>query len=55
MEDIICPKCKTWNRPNDNWDFIDGETHSITCSECGKKFEIVIERPIEYYVLGQDN
>lgn len=55
MEDIICPKCENLLQPNSKWDFIDGETHIVTCKDCGKKFKIVIERPIEYHVLGQED
>ena len=51
MEDIICPKCSDVLKPNDGWDFMDGEKHRITCC-CGYQFEIIIERPIEYYIPG---
>lgn len=49
MEDITCPKCNDVLKPNDSWDFVDGEKHKIACS-CGHKFEIIIERAIEYYI-----
>ena len=49
-EEILCPKCDDWNRPDDDWDFIDGETHRVQCRKCKHKFLVVIERPIEYYV-----
>ena len=50
MEDIICPKCEHILEPEDNWDFIDYEEHKVACS-CGHKFVVLIERPIEYYIL----
>lgn len=49
MEDIICSKCSDVLKPDNNWDFMDGEKHRMTCS-CGNQFEIIIERPIEYYI-----
>ncbi len=49
MEDIICPQCNDIIKADDNWDFMDGEKHEMTCS-CGYQFEIAIERPIEYYI-----
>ena len=49
MEDIICPKCSDVIKPDNNWDFMDGENHKIICS-CGHKFVFIIERPIEYYI-----
>ena len=49
MEDIICPQCSNLIKPKDDWDFMDGEKHKITCS-CGRKFVVIIERPIEYYI-----
>jgi|GEM_PF-3415777 len=50
MNDIICPKCNSNIKPDNNWDFSDGEEHKIICC-CGFQFTVVIERPIEYYVL----
>jgi len=50
MEDIICPQCSDVIKPKDNWDFMDGEEHKISCP-CGTQFVVIIERPIEYYVL----
>jgi RNase P subunit RPR2 len=50
MEDIICPKCSDVLKPSDSWDFMDGEEHRVTCS-CGYRFLVIIERPIEYYML----
>lgn len=49
-KEIVCPKCKEIVTPNDNWDFIDGENRTATCPKCKHKFQIIIERPIEYYV-----
>lgn len=49
MEDIICLRCNDVIKPNDNWDFIDGEKQEATCP-CGHKFTVIIERPIEYYI-----
>jgi hypothetical protein len=49
MEDIICPQCNNVIKAEDGWDFIDEEKHKITCS-CGRKFVVIIERPIEYYI-----
>ncbi len=49
MEDIICLQCSNVIRAKDNWGFMDGEEHKITCS-CGRRFQVIIERPIEYYI-----
>jgi len=53
MEDIICPQCSNVIKPEDNWDFMDGEKHKITCS-CGYPFVVIIERPIEYCILDAE-
>lgn len=50
MEDIICPKCGNVVSPGDDWSFIDFEEHEINCP-CGFQFTVIIERPIEYYIL----
>jgi len=50
MEDISCPKCNNVIKPDDKWDFMDGEEHKITCT-CGHRFVIIVERPIEYSIL----
>lgn len=49
MEDIICPKCSDVIKPDNNWDFMDGEEEEVICP-CGHKFLVIIERPIEYYI-----
>ena len=49
MEDIICLQCSNVIKSKDDWDFMDGEKHKITCS-CGHRFIVIIERPIEYYI-----
>ena len=51
MDGIICPKCNDITKPDNNWDFMDDEKHKITCS-CGHQFVVIIERPIEYHMLG---
>ena len=50
MEDIVCPKCGNFVKPGKHWDFIDSEKHKISCL-CGHKFVVIVERPIEYYIL----
>lgn len=50
MEDIICPKCHNIIEPKNRWNFMDGEERKISCA-CGKQFIVIIERPIEYYVV----
>jgi len=50
MDNIICSKCKNVIQPKDSWDFMDGEEHKILC-KCGNKFIVIVERPIEYYVV----
>lgn len=49
MGDIICPKCNDVIKPDNNWDFMDGEEEEVICL-CGHKFRVIIERPIEYYI-----
>jgi uncharacterized protein YchJ len=53
MKDIICLQCSNVIKADDDWDFMDGEKHKITCS-CGHQFKVVIERPIEYCMLEEE-
>jgi hypothetical protein len=49
VEDIICPICNSTIKADDNWDFIDEESHIVIC-DCGKCLNVTIERPIQYHV-----
>lgn len=47
---VICPHCNVeeLDEARRDWDYIDGETHQLNCSNCGKVFWVMVDRPIEY-------
>ena len=50
-ESVYCPHCDNYvELENDDWDFLDGERHTIRCSYCQKDFVVIVQRPIEYLV-----
>ena len=52
VSDIQCPHCNEVIEEiqNSHWDFMDGETRLVVCKHCKKKYQVVINRPIEFVV-----
>lgn len=56
VRDIRCPHCEEYieREQTKNWDFIDGETHSVICKKCLKAYCVTIERPIGFTVAKEN-
>ncbi len=49
-DDPFCPYCEAMvsEEIENDWDYLDGETHEVVCQQCKEKFYILISRHIEF-------